>query len=518
MNKQNVLKIINPYLIVLFMILIIGIALRTYRLTEWMPWEPDVGRDMVVVRRLLSEHGPYTVQVTSGSATRFVINSPFYYWITSGLYVITNSPYGIVIVYALWNSMGILFSYYIGKISGDRLLGLLYAALVSCSYILVTLSQKIWQQSILPTLTITSLMLVQLTIAKTNVFWTLALINVSFLGMHFHYSYYPILVVNTCWIVLATGRLLKKQFWYGLICIINYLFHMYIWLSIVNPNNNINHASWAEWILKENSIGHYFEQIRSIVQTISSMTFFGQDHNLSLTIVTATFICLIYYVSREIHIQSLSKTILIYLCTVFLLGVYPEPFNFGRLMIYYPLTLFGLGIVIRRMSLRSCWIFILLAGYIFHMSSSASMSYLTNTPSNQLIKTELLTHFIYQDYLQSCGKICPQFPSFRIYSIENVWEESDWYTGQYWYFLETFTGKKLVSLVNTGNNLEPLIDDPEVRYLICPMLDRNIDHVKKLCLSEYLKRYSHLVNTTYSRIILPTEELNSLYVLYKWVK
>jgi len=156
---------------------------------------------------------------------------------------------------------------------------------------------------------------------------------------------------------------------------------------------------------------------------------------------------------------------------------------------------------------------------LVYLSSSATVSVFTDPPPNQIQKTEQLARYILQDYHQDCDLSCPDLPQLRVYSIENIAEESDWYTGQYWYFLEKISGRRLVKPVNYGNNLEPLIENPTVRYLICPVLDREKNRIKKLCVEEYLKlynnQYNHHLPTPRFDLNLP-DNLKHLYVVYKW--
>jgi hypothetical protein len=154
--------------------------------------------------------------------------------------------------------------------------------------------------------------------------------------------------------------------------------------------------------------------------------------------------------------------------------------------------------------------------FIFLLSSYTTLSIFTNTPPNQINNTEILVDQILQDYYNSCRTSCPLIPSLRIYSIKNIAEEADGLTGPYWYFLEKLSGRKLVTLVNYGNNLEPIIEDPDQHYLICPILERNKNFVKGLCIEEYIKIHDNLASRLYTIMTLPTEELNNLYVVYKW--
>lgn len=504
------------YLVALFLILLVGTILRTYKLVEWMPWNEDFGRDMTVVHRMITDGVPHKLSVTSGDSSGFVVNSPLYFWITAMLYMCINSPIGIAILYAVWNIAGIVFCFYIGKIYGDRLLGLLYASLIGCSYILVTYSQYVWQPTIIPTLTILSVLILQLTLKKTNPLWVFILINISFLGVHFYYGFYPILIINTLWILLSIIKTSKKNILLSLLYLVNYFVHICVWGLIVNSGNKMNQIHWLQLILNSISFKHYLVQLQSIFNEFATYTFFNQNQTISSFIIIFLFSGLIYYTVKEKNNRGLVVIITSYISTILLIGFYKDPINTPRLSIYFPLILLGIGYLIKKISLQNIIIYILISGYILYLVSNASWSYLFNSPPNQFYKTELLSHALLQDYYLTCGKECPIFPSFRIYSVVNVGEESDWYTGQYWYFLEQLTGKKLVSLVNTGNNIKPFVNEPKVRYLICPIMAREVNRVKKTCIREYIKKYNHLADYSYRRINLEIEDLNNLYIVYKW--
>lgn len=500
-------------LILLIAILLFGAYARGYRLFEWMPWEPDVGRDMVVARHMATGDGPPLLNVTSGSSSGLVVNSPVYFWVTTLLFSISNSPYGVAVVYYIWNIVGIILSYWIGKISNNSTLGLVYAFLISSNYIMVTMSQKIWQQSILPTLTILNVLFVLTALKKTHLLTVLILTTISFLGLHFHVSFYPIFIVNTLWLILLMFRLLKKNIIHGIICIINYISHLVLWASIIAPDQKINPLKHIEWAEQGITIGSYITQLTDITRTILSITFFNIPLSFTAPITGALFIYLIIAVLATKQKLSLELITVLYVLTIFGLALYPEPFFYGRLMVYYPLILLMIALVVT--TLRKHRIIQIALILLAILSSYATLSVFRDPPPNQIKKTEMLTSFIYQDYINGCAPRCPYLPEFRIYSIENVPEESDWYTGQYWYFLEKESQKNLVRLVNTGNNLEPYVTDPKVRYLICPTLDREVDTVENMCVRNYLIRYNHLFGKSYKKINLPAD-LYKIYVLYKW--
>lgn len=496
-------------LILLIAILLFGAYVRGYRLFEWMPWEPDVGRDMVVARHMAMGDGPRVLHVTSGSSSGFVVNSPVYFWVTTQLFRLTNSPHGVAIFYVAWSIVGIVLSYYIGKINNNIPLGLFYAFLISSNYIMVKLSQKTWQQSILPTLTILNIFLLQVTLKKIQLISVLALITASFLGLHFHVSFYPIFIINTLWIVFLIFHLLKKNVFHGLLCIVCYISHIILWISITSPNEQITPLKHIEWAAKSVTLNSYITQLTDIIRTILSITFFNSPLILSASITAVLFILLMFLMFTSKQKSSLETITTLYLFTLLGLALYPEPFFYGRLMIYFPLILLMIALVIVKFkkyrAVQALFVIIVIV-----LSSHATLSVFTDAPPNQYTEVKNVVEAIYADY-SSMTIGSTQTPSIKLLSIEDSQEQLEWYTGQYWYILESITQKRLVNLIESGNNLSPIVNNPTYYYLICYPHADPATTVETICIPGFLNWFGDKVSPHHVPILS-----SGGYYVFRW--
>ena len=380
---------------------------------------------------------------------------------------------------------------------------------------IVTLSQKIWQQSILPSLTILSVLLVQVLYTGGGILWLLAFINITFLGLHFHVSYYPIFFINSIVIALVIMKRLLSRNYTVLFGAVNYLLHLLLWVRMISPNDTVNPLQHFSWASQKFSPEAYFHQLSDITMLIINSTFHNQPTIVSASIVVlAVIILLATWRSNKHHISML---VLAYLSTIFLLALYPLPYFFGRLMVFFPLVLLLISLSLRRLIIYK-FLFIISGLMVVFVSSDSTIERLFSSPPGEIERTKDLTRYIYQNYRQSCSPFCPSLPNFRIYSVENIPEESDWYTGQYWYMLEEISGVKLVHIVDYGNNLEPIIEIPNIRYLICPILGRSRGDVERLCISEHTKLpvYTFLKDYEAEQLKLP-HNIAPHYVVYRWV-
>ena len=130
-------------------ILAIGAFSRLYRIDGYMTFLGDEGRDVVIVRRLLTEvHPPL---IGPGTSIGNMYLGPIYYYMMAPfLFLAGYSPVGPAVMIALLGTITILFVWWVGREWFSRLAGIIAATLYAVSPTVVIYSKSSWNPNIMP--------------------------------------------------------------------------------------------------------------------------------------------------------------------------------------------------------------------------------------------------------------------------------------------------------------------------------------------------------------------------------
>lgn len=476
---------------------LLGLILRTYRLLDWLQWDADSGRDFTVAARILLDKGPYFVQVVSGSSSNLVINSPAYYLLMTFMYATTNSVIGACVLFALWNILGIYVAYRIGCLLGTTRLGLLCCALVSGSYFFVTMSRMIWSPTILLTLTLITLFTILKTTRSKNMLWMYLCFASTVLGTQLYYGYIPIaLVTNSILIAFLIQRTKKKSPSKYVCYFITSLITLYGVYFLITTKFHL----FFQWMINSFSLNQISTKILSNPKEIITYLFFNQNILIGSFIFVASILILIYEAKRTKKIFHQSTLFLLYLLSFALLAFYPETLYFARIIAYYPIFLL-LFAYCTHIICKNHILFWTVGIFLLYLSASASISYLISTPPKSYERTEEIVQQIISDADIEHKVHNIDQNSIGIHYINDNVAEIDWATGQYWYFIERIRQKKYVSVINGGNNLQPLQTKPQLHYLIC-----KINTPDNSCsgLKTFLKNYQGIIDPNSQTMVTNT--------------
>ncbi|HJX59036.1 MAG TPA: glycosyltransferase family 39 protein [Patescibacteria group bacterium] len=133
----------------LVIILLIGAFLRLYRISEYMIFLGDEGRDAIVVRRLLVNADP--ILVGPGTSVGNMYLGPIYYYLMApALWLAGLSPVGPSIMVALLGVATVFFVWAFARQVFGSWAGAVAAALYAVSPTVVTLSGFSWNPNIMP--------------------------------------------------------------------------------------------------------------------------------------------------------------------------------------------------------------------------------------------------------------------------------------------------------------------------------------------------------------------------------
>ncbi|HET7098716.1 MAG TPA: glycosyltransferase family 39 protein [Patescibacteria group bacterium] len=134
---------------ILFAILILSAFLRLYKIDQYMTFLGDEGRDVIIVRRFLTElHPPL---IGPGTSVGNMYLGPLYYYMMAPALLIANfSPVGPAIQIALLGVLTVLFVWFVGRSWFGKTSGLIAAGLYAISPTVITFSRSSWNPNIMP--------------------------------------------------------------------------------------------------------------------------------------------------------------------------------------------------------------------------------------------------------------------------------------------------------------------------------------------------------------------------------
>lgn len=134
----------------LFVVICIGIYLRIGGiLSNSFAFTYDVGRDLLKVQEIVVHGDIPLIGQTTGLGGLFY--GPWWYYILTPPFILfQGNPQGIVFFMMIIGVATILLSYYLGKIIQGRVLGVIFASIISISPVMIGYSNQIWNPNIAP--------------------------------------------------------------------------------------------------------------------------------------------------------------------------------------------------------------------------------------------------------------------------------------------------------------------------------------------------------------------------------
>lgn len=137
-----------PWLL-LVLILILGAFLRLYRISDYMLFLGDEGRDVLIVKGMLVDHKLTLLGPTTSVGAMF-LGPIYYYFMVPFLWLSRLDPVGPAIMVALFSLATILLIYKFSADFFDKKMGLATALLYAVSPLVITYSHSSWNPNPLP--------------------------------------------------------------------------------------------------------------------------------------------------------------------------------------------------------------------------------------------------------------------------------------------------------------------------------------------------------------------------------
>lgn len=177
----------NKTEVLLFLFIISTAAfLRLYRISEYMTFLGDEGRDVIVVRRLLVYADP--ILVGPGTSIGNMYLGPLYYYLMAPALFLSNySPVGPAVMVALFGVLTVFLIWIISREWFGRSAAFVAALLYSIAPTIIIYSRSSWNPNIMPFFALLSIYSVWRVWLKSQYYWLIVLGISSAFALNSHY-------------------------------------------------------------------------------------------------------------------------------------------------------------------------------------------------------------------------------------------------------------------------------------------------------------------------------------------
>lgn len=308
MNPVRKLHIFRPSLL-LVGVLLLAAFMRLYRISEYMTFLGDEGRDVLVAYNIL--HGKLTLLGPTASVGGFFLGPIYYYFMAPFLYLFNYDPAGPAVMVALFGIATVYLVYVMGKEFFNEKVGLLSALLYAISPLVIAYSRSSWNPNLMPFFTSLTLFVVFKTVTqeKKKFFWVAGFFLGILMQLHYLATFVGVIIATYVLLMRLTAR--TKQD----ISIVPILFKdfTFLFLGFI--------VGWSPFLVFE--FRHGFPNLQSIFQFVFSLEDTGMSGSFSSTLWNIFFRLFARLVTmfpplEQVSLQSSSTIAMWYWSTVVL--------------------------------------------------------------------------------------------------------------------------------------------------------------------------------------------------------
>lgn len=182
-------------------ILSVAAFLRLYRISDYMTFLGDEGRDVLVAYNIL--HGKLTLLGPTSSVGGFFLGPIYYYFMAPFLWIYNFDPVGPAIMVALFGIATVWLVYKMGNEFFGKNAGLFAASLYAISPLVIAYSRSSWNPNVMPFFTLLTLYVFYKAREKNNIlllFFSGLLFGIV---MQLHYLATFVAVIMASYIILT---------------------------------------------------------------------------------------------------------------------------------------------------------------------------------------------------------------------------------------------------------------------------------------------------------------------------
>jgi len=194
--------------IALGIIILLAAFLRLYRISDYMTFLGDEGRDALIVKGILEGH--FTLLGPRSSAGDFYVGPLYYYMMAPFLWLWHLDPVGPAIMIAILSIITVWFIFYLAKKFMGTIAALTAASLYAVSPLVITYAHSSWNPNPMPLFTLATFYCVYNAIKKQSL--KLFFLTGILYGMSLELHYIEIFVGVTILFFVLLGNLFYNRF------------------------------------------------------------------------------------------------------------------------------------------------------------------------------------------------------------------------------------------------------------------------------------------------------------------
>jgi 4-amino-4-deoxy-L-arabinose transferase-like glycosyltransferase len=333
-------------------ILFIGAYLRLWRIREYMTFLGDEGRDVIVVRKMITELD-ITFLGPTASVGGFFLGPIYYYLMTPFLWLFGMDPVGPAVMVALFGIATIYLVYIAGRELFSTQAGLFAASLYALSPLVIAHSRSSWNPNILPFFSVLYILsLYNASVTKQRRWYFVVGICLG-VGVQLHYLYTFLIPVGILYMFLyARSTLLLKHYLYT---VLGMLAVLGPFLAFEIKNRFPNTVTILKFITAGNEVGAEGDALSIVTDVLfrlfARLVFYYPPAEqitiatyniqwwwrLGVVIMLATAVGLLI---KRVYCNTQKKDVLVMLWLLFCVGLFS--FYQREIYDYYFVTMFAL--------------------------------------------------------------------------------------------------------------------------------------------------------------------------------
>lgn len=194
------LKKLKP-VILLTIILLTAAFLRLYRISEYMTFLGDEGRDVLVVKRMIVDH-KWTLLGPTASVGGFFLGPIYYYFMLPFLWLFRLDPVGPAIMVALFGVATVYLVYRVGREFFNENTGLMAVSLYALSPLVIIYSRSSWNPNLVPFFSLFYVWCLYQVVKANHWFWWFSAGAGIGVGLQLHYLFTFLILMGMAFLLI----------------------------------------------------------------------------------------------------------------------------------------------------------------------------------------------------------------------------------------------------------------------------------------------------------------------------
>lgn len=199
-------------LLILCLILLLGAYLRLWRISEYMTFLGDEGRDVLIVKRMIVDK-KFTLLGPTTSVGGFFLGPIYYYFMLPFLWLFRLDPTGPAVMVALFGVATIFLAYQTGKEFFNEQVGLIASSLYALSPLVIAHSRSSWNPNLAPFFSLLYIYSLGKLTQKDKWYWWFLVGCCLGIGLQLHYLFTFLVPAGILYLIIfKRGKSFLKKY------------------------------------------------------------------------------------------------------------------------------------------------------------------------------------------------------------------------------------------------------------------------------------------------------------------